>query len=82
MPGRPRIDLDQKVRDLLSHTVPLPSDVDAPIRAFEDRINASLNLIKYVDDHISTQSVYAAVYDRHMSLLRRMVLVSIIEAFD
>ena len=82
MPGRPPIDLNQKVRELLTHTTPLPPGVDAPIRNFEERINACLNLIKYIDDHISTQSVYAAVYDRHMSLLRRMVLVSMVEAFE
>ena len=82
MAGRPPIDLNQRVRDLLTHTVPLPSGVDAPIRNFDERTNACLNLIKYIDDHISTQSVYRASYDRHMSLLHRMVLVSIVEAFE
>ncbi len=82
MPGRPAIDLNQKVRDLLTHTVPLRYGVDAPIRNFEERTNACLNLIKYIDDHISTQSVYRASYDRHMSLLHRMVLVSLVEAFE
>jgi hypothetical protein len=78
----PPINLNQMVRELLTHVDSLPSDLDAPIRTFEERINACLNLIKYIDDHISTQSVYAAVYDRHMSLLRRMVLVSMVEAFE
>jgi len=82
MAGRPPIDLNQKVRDLLTHTVPLPHGVDAPIRNFEERTNACFNLVKYIDDHISTQTVYQASYDRHTSLLHRMVLVSIVEAFE
>jgi hypothetical protein len=76
MAGRPPIDLNQKVRDLLTHTVPLRPGVGAPIRNFEERTNACFNLIKYIDDHVSTQSVYRASYDRHMSLLDRMVLVN------
>ncbi len=64
MAGRPPIDLHQKVRHLLTHTVALRSGVDAPIRNFEERTNACLNLIKYIDDHVSTQPVYRASYDR------------------
>lgn len=82
MAGRPPIDLHQKVRELLSHTVPLRSGVDSPIRNFEEQTNACFNLIKYVDDHVSTQSFYRASYNRHMSLLNRMVLVSLVEAFE
>jgi hypothetical protein len=82
MAGRPPIDLSQKVRDLLTHTVPIRSGVDAPIRNFEERTNACFALIKYIDDHISTQPVYRASYDRHMSLLDRMVLVNLVEAFE
>jgi hypothetical protein len=82
MAGRPPIDLNQRVRDLLTHTVPLRLGVDAPIRNFEERTNACFNLIKYIDDHVATQSVYRASYDRHMSLLHRMVLVSLVETFE
>ncbi len=82
MAGRPPIDLNQKIRDLLSHTIPLRLEVDAPIRNFEERTNACFNLIKYIDDHVTTQSVYRASYDLHLSLLNRMVLVSLVEAFE
>jgi hypothetical protein len=82
MAGRPPIDLDQKVRDLLTHTVPLRPGINAPIRTFEQRTNACFNLIKYIDDHVSTQPVYRASYDRHMSLLNRMVLVNLVESFE
>jgi hypothetical protein len=82
MAGRPPIDLNQKVRDLLTHTDPLSRGNDAPLRNFEERTNACFNLIKYIDDHISKQSVYQASYERHMSLLNRMVLVSLVEAFE
>ncbi|TWT51431.1 hypothetical protein Pla22_42090 [Rubripirellula amarantea] len=81
-PGRPPIDLDQKVRDLLQHTEANATGEDAPIRNFDRRANSSLALIKYIDDHVANQSVYQAVYDRHMALLHRMVLVSLIEAFE
>ena len=63
MAGRPPIDLNQKVRDLLTHTIPPRPGVNAPIRNFEERTNACFNLIKYIDDHILTQSVYRASYD-------------------
>jgi hypothetical protein len=82
MPGRPPIDLDRKVRELLTHTIALPPVIGAPIRNFEERVNACFNLINYIDDHISTQSTYKASYDRHKSLLNRMVLASLIEAFE
>ncbi|KAA1261998.1 hypothetical protein LF1_45590 [Rubripirellula obstinata] len=74
-PGRPPIDLDQKVRDLPQHTNVNDAGEDAPIRNFDRRANDNLALIKYVDDHVANQSVYQAVYNRHMALLHRMVLV-------
>lgn len=82
MAGRPPIDLNQKVRDLLTHTVTARGGVNAPIQNFEGRANAGFNLIKYVDDHISGQSVYGAVYEGHMTHMHRMVLVSLVEAFE
>ncbi len=82
MAGRPKIDLNQKVRDLLQHTLISHAGVDSPIRNFEARANASLALIKYVDDHIQTQDIYQTVYDRHTALLHRMVLVNLVEAFE
>ena len=81
MAGRPSIDLHQKVRDLLTHTVPVGAE-NVPLRNFEERTNACFNLIKYVDDHVSSQSIYHAVYEGHMSLLHRMVLVSLVETFE
>lgn len=82
MAGRPPIDLNQKIRDLLTHTVPVRRDVDAPIRNFEGRVSAGFSLIKYLDDHISTETVYSTVYDGHLTNLHRMVLVSLVEAFE
>lgn len=82
MAGRPPINLNQKIRDLLTHTVPVRRDVDAPIRNFEGRVSAGFSLIKYLDDHISTETVYSTVYDGHLTNLHRMVLVSLVEAFE
>ncbi|QDV85805.1 hypothetical protein [Planctomycetes bacterium TBK1r] len=82
MPGRPPIDLNQKVRDLLQHTQANPANHVAPIRNFERRIGGSVAMLKYVNDHIDGQAVYQNVLDRHLSSLHRMVLVSLIEAFE
>jgi len=82
MSGRPPIDLNQKIRELPSHTEPSPFLGTAPIRNYEQRMNAAELAVKYFDRHVSSSSVYAAVRDRHMSLLHRMTLVMFIEAFE
>lgn len=82
MAGRPPIDLHRKVRDLLTHTTAALPGPDVPIRNFEERTNACFNLIQYVDDHISKLPIYNASYERHLSLLHRMVLLSLIETFE
>lgn len=81
-PGRPPIDLNQKVRELLSHTDDSP-DVDAaPIRNFEQRIGSGDRLVHYIDRHLDAEKIYATVLDRHMALLNRMTLVMMIESFE
>jgi hypothetical protein len=70
------------VRGVLQHSTPLPPEADCPIRHFEASANIGLSLIKYIDDHIGLDSVYEAVYDRHLGHLRRMVLAELIESFE
>jgi len=80
--GRPPIDLNQKIRDILQHTCEVDSRDDSPIGNFELRANSSLNLIRYLDNRIQQQPFYQAVYDRHMGLLQLRVLGSLIENFE
>jgi len=79
---RPPIDLHQKVRDLLTHVGPPPQESDRPLDHFEHSANETLALIKYIDDHLPVGTMYPAVYERHMSHLRRMALGSLIQAFE
>src|SRR5207245_4329216 len=53
-----------------------------PIEHFERAATSGLLLLKYIVDHIDPQSVYAAVYTRHLGHLRRMVLAELIESFE
>ncbi len=80
--GRPPLNLNQKIRDILTHTCGVDTSDDSPIDNFELRANSSLNLIRYLDNRIQRQSFYQAVYDRHMGLLRLRVLGSLIENFE
>ena len=36
MAGRPPVDLNKKVRELLTHTVPLRFGIESPIRNYEE----------------------------------------------
>ena len=82
MAGRPRLNLNQKVRELLQNTCPVELGVDSPILNFDIRVDSALNLIRYVDAHIQRQAYYQSVYDRHMTLLNLQMLGSLIEAFE
>jgi hypothetical protein len=70
------------VRQVLQHTSPLPAEAACPIEHFERSSSVGLALIKYVDDHIDPQTVYEAVYARHLGHLRRMVLAELIQSFE
>jgi hypothetical protein len=39
-------------------------------------------MIRYLDRHINQEEIYKAVLDQHMSMLRRIVLGSLIQAFE
>lgn len=82
MAGRPPLDLNRKIRELLQHTCPVELGVDSPILNFDIRVDSALNLIRYVDAHIQRQPYYQSVYDRHMTLLHLQMLGSLIEAFE
>ena len=81
-PGRPPIDLSAKIRDILDYTAPLSPSAERPFAHFEEHATAIDQLLKYVDRHLTTQSIYQVVYDRHMARLRRMAFVALVEAFE
>src|ERR1019366_4982123 len=69
---RSAIDLHQRVRQVLQHTSPMLPEANCPIQHFERSVNIGPLLISYIDDHIAPETVYEAVYDRHLGHLRRM----------
>ena len=79
---RLRTDVHRKVRELLSHSVPLGPQAQRPIQHFESAINVGLQLLRYIQDHIDLDTVYEAGYSRHLGHLGRMALAEMIESFE
>ena len=79
---RPPIDLHRMVREIVRHSAPLHPEADRPIRHFERSTNSALWMLEYIDAHIDPGDVYAAVYNRHLGHLRRMILAELIESFE
>ncbi len=79
---RPQTDLQQKIREILGHTLPLPPEASSPIRHFESNANATVSMLSYLERHVTTSGFYAEVYDRHVANLRRMALASLVESFE
>ena len=82
MAGRPKLDLHQKIREILFHTGPLSPESDSPIKHYESSANASFLMIDYVEDHIDIDTIYKGVLTRHISNLHRLVLGNLIEIFE
>lgn len=82
MAGRPRLDLHQKVREILSHTTPLPPESVSPILHYEKSTNDGVLLLDYLENHIDVSVVYKSVLDRHLLHLHRMLLANFIETFE
>jgi hypothetical protein len=80
--ARPKIDLHDKIRELLDHSEEAPEESGAPIRHFERSMNDTLSALRYIDDHMDVESIYAAVYERHLAQMRRMALGNLIQAFE
>ncbi len=79
---RPQTDLQQKIREILGHTLPLPPEASSPIRHFEGNTNATVSMLSYLERHVTTSGFYSKVYDRHVANLRRMALASLVESFE
>src|SRR5712691_3219624 len=81
MAGR-RINLHNKLRDVLSHTIPPMLEAARPLAHLEATLKAHVDMIDYVTDHIDFSTVYGSVFDHHMRHLYRMVFVTQISAFE
>ncbi|MHB1558548.1 MAG: hypothetical protein ACYC61_13910 [Isosphaeraceae bacterium] len=80
--GRPKIDLREKIADVLSNTEPLGPASRNPITHYREAVNANLRLINYIEGHLSDTSHYPARKAKHMGHLRRLVLANLIETFE
>jgi hypothetical protein len=78
----PRIDLHQKVRDLLTHTSPLPAAVSYPFVFYEQSGTEVMNTLAYVERTIAQQPRYQAVVDRHIGRVYRTAVVELVEVFE
>jgi hypothetical protein len=79
---KPKTDLNRKIEEIVQHTSPLPTVSTCPILHFERTVTSSIDLLKYLDDHLAAAGVSGAVYENNISHLRRMALVSLIESFE
>jgi hypothetical protein len=81
-PGRPPLDLKQKVIEVLQHTKPLPPESISPITHLEWSSNVNSSLLKYIDDHIRGTGISKRAYERYVAHLLRMLLANQIEALE
>lgn len=75
-------DLPGRIRRITEHLAPLHADADVPIEHHRRLSNDAWNLLLYIRRHLGDASTYGAVLERHQHQLRRMVLLSLIEAFE
>jgi hypothetical protein len=77
-----KINLHQKVRDILAHTVPLPAEAETPIGHYKRSSLDLWNLLEYIEDACDQPSRQPAAVRRHMGRLNGMLLVSLVETFE
>lgn len=75
-------DLPQRISRIPEHVAPLHAEADVPIEHHRRLSNDAWNLLLYVRRHLGEASTYQAVRERHLQELRRMVMLSLIEAFE
>jgi hypothetical protein len=80
--GRRRIDLREKIGDILAHSEPLGPESLSPIAHYLHAVNANVGLIDYTESHLSGSPHNPATKAKHMGHLRRLVLANLIETFE
>ena len=78
----PRINVDQKIKDILQHVEPLPSEEGCPFKHYQRSADDLWNLRDYMDRKVKDSKHYQRVAKRHMTSLDRMLLVNLIETFE
>src|SRR4051812_1436799 len=81
MPPHP-IDLNQKLRDVLSHVVPLPAEANTPLAHYERSSLDVWNLLLYLERNFGKVDLKPAVLQRYMGRLHGMFLVNLVETFE
>ncbi len=77
-----KTDLNRKIEEIVYHTSPLSPESTRPISHFERTADSSIDLLEFVEENQTTTGVSRSAFRDNMSHLRRMVLVSLIEAFE
>jgi hypothetical protein len=80
--AKPKTDLSRKIEEIIQHTTRLPAESTRPILHFERTATSSIDLLKYIDDHMIAAGVSGFAYETKMSHLRRMAMASVIESFE
>ena len=81
--ARPNIaNLEQRIADIALQTSAMPPESASPIEHYARASNDAWNLLLYMDRNVRRANVYAAVAERHLSRLRGMVLLNLVEAFE
>jgi hypothetical protein len=80
--ARPRIDLRQRIKDILTHVEPLPKEAETPLPHYWRSGMDTWNLLDYIESNLGRLSLLKAALERHLTRLRAMMLVSLIENFE
>jgi hypothetical protein len=78
----PLLDLNQKIREILAHVDPLPSEAGAPLTHYNRSSTDLWNLLRYVERNFGQLPLQPAAVRRHMSRLHGMLLVNLVETFE
>lgn len=77
-----RIDLAQKIREVIDHVDPLPPEARVPLAHYERSINDIWNLLLYFERNLGRVPLSAAALRAHMARLHAMILVNLVETFE
>lgn len=67
---------------IVQHTTQLPPEATAPISHYLRTASDSWNLLAYIERHLAKNKTYDGPRERHQHRLHRMVLLSLVEAFE
>jgi hypothetical protein len=76
------IDLNQRIRDLLGHTRPLPDVATFPHPFYHQTGNEIVGALNYLERRIGLAPAYQNVAGRHLARIYRSALVDLVENFE